>query len=190
MFALIIGINKYKYNDWDDLRDAVSDARAIGSYLMDSLGVDISRIRMLLDEEATRQGIIDALVGLRDNDDIEHGEAILIYYSGYGEETSALDRWATESTEKQAPSIMPQDFDEGKEITNQTFVWLIEDIMRKRGDNIVCPKERIFAYIPKDLFPLDCHPRLQPLRGVWRFLARLTRSLRCKGRSDGKLWPR
>ena len=186
MFALIIGINKYKDNDWDDLHDAVSDTRAIESYLMDDLGVDKSRIRMLLDEEATRQGIIDALVALRDNVDIEHGEAILIYYSGHNGETSALDARAAKSTEKRIPSIIPQDFDEGKEITNQTFVWLIEDIIRKRGDNIVCPGERIFAYIHNDLFPLDRHPRLQPLRGVWRFLACLTRSLRCKRAREGK----
>jgi hypothetical protein len=177
MFALIIGINIYKNNDWPNLRGAVSDARAIESYLMDGLRVDKSRIRMLLDEEATRQGIIDALVALRDNDDIEHGEAILIYYAGNGGEISTLDS---------IKYIAPQDFDEGKEITNQTFVWLIEDIMRKRGDNVVCPGERIFGYIPNDLFPLDRHPRLRPLRGVWRFLARLTRSLRCKRGSDGK----
>jgi len=156
MFVLIIGINKYKDKDCHDLHDAVSDARAIESYLMDSLGVDKSRIRMLLDEEASRQGIIDALVALRDNDDIEHGEAILIYYSGHDGETSALDGWTIESTEKQIPSIIPQDFNDGKgvhRITNQTFVWLIDDIVRKRGDNIVCPRELNFACIPNDLLP-------------------------------------
>jgi len=179
MFALIIGIDIYKSNDVADLYGAVSDARAIESYLIDSLGVDKSRILMLLNEEATRRGIINALVALRDNDDIKHGGAILIYYCGHGREASVLDEWATDGTKKRIQSIIPQDFDEGKEITNQTFVWLIEDIMRKRGDNIVCPGERIFAYIPNNLFSLDPHPRLRPLRGVWRFLARLTRSLRC-----------
>jgi len=104
MFALIIGINKYKNNR--SLHSAVPDARAIESYLMDRLGVDKSRIRMLLDEEATRQGIIDGLVALRDNDGIEHGEAILIYYSGHGGETFALDEWATKSSEKRIQSII------------------------------------------------------------------------------------
>ena len=58
-----------------------------------------------------------------------------------------------------------QGFDEGKGvhlITNQTFVWLIED-MRKHGANIVCPGEHILTYIPNGLFlladTLDCsHP--------------------------------
>ena len=58
-----------------------------------------------------------------------------------------------------------QGFDEGKGvhlITNQTFVWLIED-MRKHGANIVCPGEHILTYIPNGLFLLadilDCsHP--------------------------------
>jgi len=188
MFALIIGIDIYKSNDVADLHGAVSDARAIESYLIDGLGVDKPRIRMLLNEEATRQGIINALVALRDNDGIEHGEAILIYYCGHGRETSVLDEWATDGTEKRIQTIIPQDFDEGEGvdlITNQTFVWLIEDIMRKRGDNIVCPGERIFVYLPNDLFPLDRYPRLLPLWGVWRFLACSTRSLRCKRRSEG-----
>ena len=55
-----------------------------------------------------------------------------------------------------------QGFDEGKGvhlITNQTFVWLIED-MRKHGANIVCPGEHILTYIPNGLFLLadilDC----------------------------------
>jgi len=125
MFALIIGIDKYKNDQFPDLHGAVSDARAIESYLIDDLGVDKSRIRMLLDEEATRQGIINALVALRDNDDIEHGEANPIYYAGHGGEASALDDWATESTEERIQSIVPQDFDKGKGvhlITNQTFV--------------------------------------------------------------------
>ena len=153
MFALIIGINKYKDNSFPEIHGAVPDARAIESYLMNTLGVDKSRIRTLLDEEATRQGIIDALVALKDNPDIEHGEAILIYYAGHGGKTSALDEWPAESTKKRIQYIVPQDFHEGKVITDQTFVWLIEDIMRKRGDNIVCPGECIFAYIPNDLFP-------------------------------------
>jgi len=152
MFALIVGIDIYKSNDVADLYGGVSDARAIESYLTDGLGVDKSRIRMLLNEEATRQGIINALVALRDNDDIEHGEAILIYYCGHGRETSVLNKWATDGTEKRImiQTIIPQ---EGKEITNQTFVWLIEDIMRKRGDNTVCPGEHIFAYTPSALRP-------------------------------------
>jgi len=161
MFALIIGINLFASLHFRCLRGAVPDALAIQSYLIDGLGVDKSRIRMLLDREATRQGIINALVALRDNDDIEHGEAILIYYAGHGEETSVLDEWATDGTKKRIQSIIPQDFDESKgvdPITNQTLVWLIEDIMRKRGDNIVCPADRIFAYIANDLFPLDRHP--------------------------------
>jgi hypothetical protein len=39
--------------------------------------------------------------------------------------------------------------------------------MRKRGANVVCPGERIFGYIPNDLFPLGRHPRLQPT--PWEF---------------------
>jgi hypothetical protein len=56
MFALIIGINIYKNNDWPNLRGAVSDAGAIESYLMDGLRVDNSRIRMLLDEDCYSTG--------------------------------------------------------------------------------------------------------------------------------------
>ncbi|KDR67569.1 hypothetical protein GALMADRAFT_147105 [Galerina marginata CBS 339.88] len=141
MFALIIGINKYVNEDLLDLRGAVSDARAIQSYLKDNLSLDGSHIRMLLDEDATRKGIIDALIALRDNDNIQHGEAILIYYAGHGQEVPAPDGWATltEGKEHLIQSIVPQDFDEDKGIhviPDRTFGWLIEDIMEKRGDNI------------------------------------------------------
>jgi hypothetical protein len=128
---------------------------------MDGLRVDNSHIRKLLDETATRQGIIAALVALRVNDDVEHSKANLIYCSGHDGETYTLDEWTTESTENRIQSIIPQDFDEGKGvhlITDQSFVWLIEDIMRKRGANMVCPGEHILMYIPNDLFPLGRHP--------------------------------
>ena len=151
IFALIIGVNKYTNDDVLDLRGAVSDARAIESYLKNELGVDESHIRMLLDEDATRKGIIDSLVALRDNDNIQFGEAILIYYAGHGQEVPAPDGWATESKENLIQSIVPQDFDEDKGIhviPDRTFGWLIEDIMGKRGDNIVSLQGCALVFIP------------------------------------------
>jgi len=183
MFALIIGISRYKSMSLRSVPGAIHDALAIQSYLMDELGVDAYNIQLLFDEQATRRGIIDALWRLKHADNIRRGDAILIYYAGHCVQVPGPASWATESKENLIQCIVPYDFDEHQGIygiPNRTFDLLIQDIMRLRGDNIVCPGERIFMYISNEPFPLDRHPRLQLLRIVWRFVPRLTRSLRCK----------
>ncbi len=75
--ALIIGISEYKY--WGDLRCAAEDAKAMAAALRDTYGY--SNIRLVLDEQATRRGILEAIdsySGLGEED------SLLIYYAGHG----------------------------------------------------------------------------------------------------------
>ncbi|KDR69751.1 hypothetical protein GALMADRAFT_160255 [Galerina marginata CBS 339.88] len=139
MFGLIIGIDVYEDPDIYDLRGAVSDARAIGNYLQDNLNVDQSCIHMLLGRDATRQGIVDALIALKENDNIHRGDAILIYYAGHGQEAGAPVGWAIENNDGKIQCIVPQDFNDDNGIhvlPDRTLGWLIDDIMSKKGDNI------------------------------------------------------
>jgi Caspase domain len=83
LFALIIGINKYKSALVKDLEGSIADAEAVKTYLQDSLGVPPSRIKTLFNEHATRDGIIQALRALN-NANIKEGDPILIFYAGHG----------------------------------------------------------------------------------------------------------
>lgn len=141
MFALIIGINNYAYKKIKNLKGAVADAESIKSYLMDQIKVPSSQIRMLVDQDATRKNILDALIAIKNDNRINPGDAILIYYAGHGQQICAPEGWTTENSENRIQSIVPQDFDGKRKgvhfIPDRVLGWLIDNIKEKHGDNIV-----------------------------------------------------
>ncbi|GEM_PF-1959712 len=79
--ALLIGIDRYRHVS--PLIGTVNDAHAMKAYVSSHLGFDDRAVRMLLDEEATRDNILDAIedwliAGTREGDDV------FLYYSGHG----------------------------------------------------------------------------------------------------------
>ncbi|SJL12882.1 uncharacterized protein ARMOST_16315 [Armillaria ostoyae] len=93
IYAIIIGINNY---DSDELKGCVADAVSINDYLTTKLRVPKERVRLLLGcrasdnypnhsfVEPTRQNIVETLCSLASNTNIQHGDRIIIYYSGHG----------------------------------------------------------------------------------------------------------
>ncbi|KAK0471262.1 peptidase C14, caspase domain-containing protein, partial [Armillaria novae-zelandiae] len=89
--AALIGIDEYGRNS---LHGCVSDARSMEKYLVEDLGVLKDRIQLLLGSEdhasphdpmyPSRKNITDMLLGLSTNDNVQHGDNILIYYAGHG----------------------------------------------------------------------------------------------------------
>ena len=80
-FAVIIGINKYKYSK--SLKFAVKDAKDIKKLLVNKFGFNNDNIRLLLDSEATFSAIRQALyeiAGLAKKND-----RLLIYFAGHGQ---------------------------------------------------------------------------------------------------------
>lgn len=76
--ALVIGISQYR--SWPKLRCAADDAKAIAEVLRTSYGM--KNVKLLLDDQATRRGILEAIDGytkLTDRD------CLFIYYAGHGE---------------------------------------------------------------------------------------------------------
>lgn len=76
--ALVVGISQYKF--WPNLRCATSDAKDIANVLRTSYGM--KNVKLLLDGQATRRGILEAIDGytkLTDRD------CLFIYYAGHGE---------------------------------------------------------------------------------------------------------
>jgi len=78
--ALLIGINDYPHAR--PLKGAIHDVEAIRRILISDLGFAEAEIQMLVNEQATRQAIVDALAGLARR--MQPGDAAFLYYSGHG----------------------------------------------------------------------------------------------------------
>jgi|GEM_PF-3030953 len=87
--ALVIGINDYKDPKIPNLKTAVNDAKEFANLLQTRYGF---KVTMLLDRQATRQGIMDKMRELAANSLPD--ESILIYYAGHGDLDRVLnDGW-------------------------------------------------------------------------------------------------
>jgi hypothetical protein len=133
LFALIIGIDKYR-NPQYQLEGAVKDAIEIENYLRSCF--PSPRIRVLHDNDATRDSIIRELDDLIQSPLIKRQDPILIFYAGHGGETAPPQGWAAQNGKIQM--LMPQDYNEdGNVITDVAFVTLLEELASNKGDNIV-----------------------------------------------------
>ena len=86
-WAVIIGIDKYKYSD--QLNYAVKDAEAVKEMLISKFDYPEENIRYLIDEEATLSGIKIALEDIATV--AEDNDRILVFYSGHGETLKGND---------------------------------------------------------------------------------------------------
>jgi len=75
--ALVVGISEYRF--WPDLRCAASDAASIAAVLRSAYG--IKDVRLLLDEQATRRGLLEAIDSYTK---LGEKDCLLIYYAGHG----------------------------------------------------------------------------------------------------------
>ena len=91
MFGLIIAIDKYKYHKIRDLRGCKGDAQSIINLLSHKFHIRPHQWHCLVDESTTRSAIIKGFQHrLLDNSDIEHGDAIAIYYASHGHSTTPI----------------------------------------------------------------------------------------------------
>lgn len=139
MHALVIGINDYtKF----PLSGAVADAESVKDYLLSYLHVPLDQITMLLNAEASHEGILNAFRELQTKTSIEHGHPILIYFAGHG--TTILDH---QNPKRTLQCIVPYSPEEKvKPIADCTLGKLLRRIaegtdsgsaMAGKGDNIV-----------------------------------------------------
>ena len=137
-FALIIGINDYMH--YDKLAGAVSDARAFSEYLTTSLNVPETRIKMLIDQEATRKEIVENIINLSSLDAIAVGVPVVIFYAGHRGEALAPRVWADSGPGSMTQMIIPQDSTNSPEIPgipDRTTIGLLKKIAASKGNNIV-----------------------------------------------------
>ena len=81
--ALVVGVDRYADPAFTDLRGAARDARNIGWLLTEHLGFGSDQIRLLIDEDATRAGIV---AGIRDwlVAGSRPGARALLFFAGHG----------------------------------------------------------------------------------------------------------
>jgi hypothetical protein len=107
--ALLVGIGKYQDNAVGKLDGPPHDVAALRDVLVQHWGFAAGDIRVLLDAQATRTGILSELAALKTSS--RAGEPVFIYFSGHG--TSALD---TNITKAAGPlphtsgALLPWDF--------------------------------------------------------------------------------
>jgi Caspase domain len=143
LFGLIVGIDKYQSGGIRNLQGCKADAQSMVDLLSRKFHIRSSHFRCLADERATRSAIIDGFEHhLIENNNIERGDAILIFYAGHGSRATAPSRWAAD--ERKVETICPHDERtrdcNGKEIfgiPDRTIGGLLRKLCSFKGSNIV-----------------------------------------------------
>jgi hypothetical protein len=104
-FALLIGINEYLSPKMKKLSGAVNDVRNMKSVLMTNYGFAERDIRVLLDRDATRAGILAAVEQLKK--DVKPGSVVVIHFSGHGSQEPDTD--GDEPDDGADETIVPHD---------------------------------------------------------------------------------
>jgi uncharacterized caspase-like protein len=88
--ALCVGINRYAHLPSPyQLRFAVKDAEAVAEVLKQNYGFD--DVRVLRDEQATKDGITDALSQLASRRTVQSEDRVLIFFAGHGKDVPLPD---------------------------------------------------------------------------------------------------
>ncbi|KAJ7593921.1 caspase domain-containing protein [Mycena floridula] len=155
VFALLIGIDMYKSGDIWNLESSVHDAKRINRWLMKDLGVPAHHISMLLDDKATKQNIESTFTShLLNNESIQQGDAIIIYYAGHGSTMPAPRDWFQgDSAFGNVELLVPFDHDtKGRNgriagISDRSLYAMINDLAFAKGNNITLILDTCFSPI-------------------------------------------
>jgi len=128
--ALLIGIDRYESPDIVQLGCAVADMDLVKSFLTFDLNVSESCITTLVNEGATREAIISALKQMAIDDDLLHGEAVLIYFAGHGTTISSKQALVPYDAPFQRVGIENL-------ISDVKLASLLHKLANAKGDNIV-----------------------------------------------------
>lgn len=129
----------------------MADVDAVRAFLEQDLLVPPAQIRTLCDEEATREGIIQAWGSLGEDDGIEKDDAILIYYSGHGGSSPAPEGWSVGEENAYIQCLIPHDYGLHQPLTDRMIGHLTDELALAKGDNIVSgltlmSRDSVFKY--------------------------------------------
>lgn len=124
--ALLVGIN-YPGTQFE-LRGCVNDVQLMNSLLVNNLGFDDPKlIRMLTDQSATTQNILDRLEWLVE--DAQPGDTLFFQYSGHGSQVTCTDYSSNDEPDGLDEIICPIDIDwREKIITDNDFKRIFDKV--------------------------------------------------------------
>lgn len=106
--ALLIGINRYPNLPGHDLSGCVADALALSQLLNERFGFPAADISLLLDQQATRDGILQALDRLKEQS--SEDDIVVISYSGHGSQVASEEDDEEEGLDE---TLVPHDSGRG-----------------------------------------------------------------------------
>ncbi|KIM38585.1 hypothetical protein M413DRAFT_45481, partial [Hebeloma cylindrosporum] len=141
LFAVVCGINEYESQEFSTLRSAVQDAAAVVDLLVSNYRVPRDQIVSLINESASRSGIISALDELSTDPRIRPGDPILFYFAGHGSQIDPPEDWESSEPGTKIQVLVPQDYcsEIGLEvpgIPDHTIRLLLDKIAHYKGNNI------------------------------------------------------
>jgi metacaspase-1 len=110
--ALLVGINNYP-NESDRLSGCVNDVFSMSAMLQDQ-GWDPDSIRVVLDERATTQGVLDRMKWLLEDVKDDPEEVRVFYFSGHGAQLTEYD--TSGEPDHRAETLVTHDMDWQKNV--------------------------------------------------------------------------
>lgn len=142
LFALVIGIDKYKSGNIWNLETCVDDAHAMKRWLTHDLHVPREQICLLTNEMATQHAIEESFMAhLVNNPAIERGDAIVIYFAGHGSSIRSPRGWFGEDS-KDVEVLCPYDHEQRHStgriagISDRSLRAMAKDLSGAKGNNI------------------------------------------------------
>ena len=136
--ALLVGINAYPGNE---LQGCVNDVTDMADFLVSHVGFDESDIRLVTDDRATTQAIVERLNWLTQG--VQVGDRILFHYSGHGAQFPIRDQDGKVTRVDEC--ICPVDFDwtEAHTIRDKEFNKLFSQV--KEGVDFTWVSDSCFS---------------------------------------------
>ncbi|KAJ7178067.1 caspase domain-containing protein, partial [Mycena filopes] len=149
VFALIIGVDKYKSGAIWNLESCVDDAQKVQRWLRKELKVPKEQICMLLDKHATKDNIEQSFLRhLVHNENIRPGDAIIVYFAGHGSTGPAPDDWFHKGSVSGTAEVLCS-YDFGQRgivgVSDRSLQAMLEELSKAKGNNIAVILDSCFA---------------------------------------------
>ena len=132
--ALLVGINIYKPELDANLHGCVNDVETMRKLLVDNFEFKPENIRVLVDERATKQGILDRLKWLLDG--AKAGDELVFHYSGHG--SQVRDRNGDELDDQLDEILCPHDLDWDDPLTDDYLADLFKQLPEGVHLTMIC----------------------------------------------------
>ncbi|MEO8391787.1 MAG: caspase family protein, partial [Chloroflexota bacterium] len=136
LWALLVGIDQYEERSVPTLRGCANDILAMSNFLKDRLSADDIQVRLLLNENAKRQTILDTFRDfLIENPAIQAEDQVLFMFSGHGS-TYKDEGSAAPNEEKQTIVAYDSRSPGGYDIPDMTTAALLRQLEARHKDHI------------------------------------------------------